>query len=244
MGTPVTGGNVSLYNETLDASGKPEPIYPTPVIGMVGLIPDLTQVCGQGWQAPGDLIYLVGLPFTNSTPHISLGGSQYLLTIHGLVAGKPPVVDFDLERRVQAVTREGIRQGWVRSAHDSGEGGIAVALAESCIAGQLGAEINLGLTDESLGIRWDEVLFGEGASRVLVSVTPEQQVSWESYLKEQLPEQEQGNYQYWQKLGAVKSNNAGLRLLSDDDQPIIDVTMTEMSDRFSTSIERRLTQEV
>ena len=244
MGTPVTGGNVSLYNETLDASGKPEPIYPTPVIGMVGLIPDLTQVCGQGWQAPGDLIYLVGLPLTNSSAHVSLGGSQYLVTIHGVVAGKPPVVDFDLERRVQAVTREGIRQGWVRSAHDSAEGGIAVALAESCIAGQLGAEINLGLTDESLGIRWDEVLFGEGASRILVSVTPEQQVSWESYLKEQLPKQEQGKYHYWQKLGAVKSNNAGLRLLSDDDQPIIDVTMTEMIDRFSTAIERRLSQQV
>jgi phosphoribosylformylglycinamidine synthase len=141
-----------------------------------------------------------------------LGGSEYLATIHGLVAGKPPLVDFDLERRVQAVTREGIRQGWVRSAHDSAEGGIAVTLAEACIAGQLGAEINLELTDKSVVRRWDEVLFGEGASRILVSVTPEQQASWESYLKEQLPEQEQGNYLHWQRLGVVKSNNAGLRL--------------------------------
>jgi phosphoribosylformylglycinamidine synthase len=241
MGTPVTGGNVSLYNETLDATGKPQPIYPTPVIGMVGLIPDITQMCGQGWQAEGDLIYLLGLPLTNFTPHLSLGGSEYLAAIHGLVAGKPPVVDFDLERLVQTATREGIRQGWVSSAHDCAEGGIAVALAESCIAGQLGAEITLGLTAETLQQRWDEVLFGESASRILVSVTPEQQAPWESYLKEQLAKQEQGNYNYWQKLGFVKSKNSGLQLLlRADDQPIIDVTMRDMSDRFSNAIERRL----
>lgn len=234
METPVTGGNVSLYNETLDATGIPQPIYPTPVIGMVGLIPDMTRVCGQGWQAEGNLIYLLGLPLTDSTPHISLGGSEYLASIHGVVAGKPPVVDFDLERRVQAATREGIRQGWVCSAHDCAEGGIAVALAESCIAGQLGAQINLRLTEVEM--RWDEVLFGESASRILVSVKPEQQASWESYLKEQWGEQTQ----HWQNIGFVKSQNAGLKLLIDDNQPIIDVTMIEMSERFSNALERRL----
>ncbi|HEY9832595.1 MAG TPA: phosphoribosylformylglycinamidine synthase subunit PurL [Stenomitos sp.] len=232
--TPVTGGNVSLYNETLDATGTPQPIYPTPVIGMVGLIPDLTYVCGQGWQAEGDVIYLLGLPLTDSTPHLSLGGSEYLASIHGVVAGKPPVVDFDLERRVQSVTREGIRQCWVRSAHDCAEGGIVVALAESCIASQLGAQINLRLTDVER--RWDEVLFGESASRILVSVKPEQQARWESYLKEQWGEQTQ----HWQNLGFVKSQNAGLKLLIDDNQPIIDVTMIEMSERFSKALERRL----
>jgi phosphoribosylformylglycinamidine synthase subunit PurL len=234
MGTPVTGGNVSLYNETLDATGNPQPIYPTPVIGMVGLIPDMTHLCGQGWQAQGDVIYLLGLSLTASTPLLSLGGSEYLVSIHSLVAGKPPVVDFDLERRVQSATREGIRQGWVRSAHDCAEGGIVVALAESCIASQLGAEINLGLTDVEK--RWDEMLFGESASRILVSVTPEQQASWESYLKEQLGAQGQ----HWQKLGIVKSKTAGLRLLIADNQPIIDVTMIDMCDRFSNAIERRL----
>ena len=236
MGTPVTGGNVSLYNETLDATGQPQPIYPTPVIGMVGLISDLSQVCGQGWQAEGDLIYLLGLPLADSTPHLSLGGSEYLATVHGLVAGKPPVVDFDLERRVQAVTREGIRQGWIRCAHDCAEGGVAVALAESCIAGQLGAEINLGLTQESLLSRWDEVLFGECASRILVAVSFEQQAQWESYLKEQLGEQ----LPYWQLLGSVKSKDAGLHLLMADNLPLIDVTITDISDRFSNAIERRL----
>ena len=236
MGTPVTGGNVSLYNETLDATGQPQPIYPTPVIGMVGLISDLSQVCGQGWQAEGDLIYLLGLPLADSTPHLSLGGSEYLATIHGLVAGKPPVVNFDLERRVQAVTREGIRQGWIRCAHDCAEGGVAVALAESCIAGQLGAEINLGLTEESLLSRWDEVLFGECASRILVAVSSQQQAHWESYLKEQLGEQ----LHYWQLLGSVKSKDAGLHLLIADNLPLIDVTITDISDRFSNAIERRL----
>jgi phosphoribosylformylglycinamidine synthase len=236
MGTPVTGGNVSLYNETLDATGQPQPIYPTPVIGMVGLISDLSQVCGQGWQAEGDLIYLLGLPLADSTPHLSLGGSEYLATIHGLVAGKPPVVDFDLERRVQAVTREGIRQGWIRCAHDCAEGGVAVALAESCIAGQLGAEINLGLAEDPLERRWDEILFGESASRILVAVSSEQQAHWESYLKEKLGEQ----LHYWQLLGSVKSKDAGLHLLIADNLPLIDVTITDISDRFSNAIERRL----
>jgi phosphoribosylformylglycinamidine synthase II len=235
MDTPVTGGNVSLYNETLDATGTPQPIYPTPVVGMVGLISDMTRICGQGWQTEGDIIYLLGLPISSSTPHLSLGGSEYLASIHGLVVGKPPVVDFDLERRVQAVTREGIRRGWVRSAHDCSEGGIGVALAECCIAGELGAEINLELTDVKM--RWDEVLFGESASRILVSVTPEHQASWESYLNEQLGEQAQR----WQNLGFVKSQNAGFRLLTNDRQPIINVTMMEMSDRFFNTLERRLT---
>lgn len=119
LATPVTGGNVSLYNETLDSQGIPQPIYPTPVVGMVGLIPDITKIGGQGWQASGDVIYLLGLPLASK---ISLGASEYLATIHNTVAGKPPLVDFDLERRVQKVCREGIRNGWVRSAHDSAEG--------------------------------------------------------------------------------------------------------------------------
>ncbi len=240
MGTPVTGGNVSLYNETLDPTGNPQSIYPTPVIGMVGLISNLTQLCGQGWQAEGDLIYLLGLPLADSTPHLSLGGSEYLATIHGIVAGKPPIVNFDLERRVQAVTREGICQGWVRSAHDCAEGGLGIALAESCIASQLGAEINLGLTAESLERRWDEILFGESGSRILVSVPPEQQDHWESYLREEFGESAQGYYESWVKIGVVKSNNTYLRVFVVDNQPVIDVSMADISDRFSNAIERRL----
>ena len=238
MATPVTGGNVSLYNETLDATGSPQPIYPTPVIGMVGLISDVTKVCGQGWQASGDLIYLLGLPLTASSPHLSLGSSEYLATVHGKVAGKPPVVDFDLERRVQAVTREGIRQGWVRSAHDCAEGGLAVALAESCIASQLGAVIDLGLIQEFLG-RWDEVLFGESASRIVVSVRREDQAVWESYLKEQ-PGQA-GEKNNWQEIGLVSQQDLKIMIANNQPEPLIEASLSQMSDRYSLAIERRLT---
>jgi phosphoribosylformylglycinamidine synthase len=233
MATPVTGGNVSLYNETLDAAGNPEPIYPTPVIGMVGLIPDLTKICGLGWQNHGDLIYLLGLPLTASSPHLTLGGSEYLAAIHGQVAGKPPMVDFELERCVQMVTRHGIRQGWLHSAHDCAEGGLAIALAECCIANQFGAEVRLGLPREDCGRRWDEILFGESASRILVSVAPEHQASWEAYLNQQLEEN-------WQNLGVVKSKDAGLQVMADN-LSIIEVTTAAMCDRFYGAIERRLT---
>lgn len=231
MATPVTGGNVSLYNETLDATGNPEPIYPTPVIGMVGLIPDLSKVCGLGWQNEGDLIYLLGLPLTASSPHLSLGGSEYLATIHGKVAGKPPVVDFEQERAVQMVTRYGIRQGWLRSAHDCAEGGLAVALAECCIANQFGAEVRLGLPGEDSGRRWDEVLFGESGMRILVSLAPEHQASWEAYLNQQL--------EGWQNIGVV-TQDANLQVMVDK-LSLIEVTTAAMCDRFYSAIERRLT---
>ncbi|MCT7985883.1 phosphoribosylformylglycinamidine synthase subunit PurL [Laspinema sp. A4] len=230
--TPVTGGNVSLYNETLDAKGDPTPIYPTPVIGMVGLIPDITQVCGQGWRNPGDRIYLLGLPITAITQNVSLGGSEYLAAIHEMVAGKPPVVDYPLERQVQATVREGIRQGWVQSAHDSAEGGLMVALAESCIGGNLGAKITLN-TDAAAVSRWDEILFAEGGARIVVSVSPEQVENWESYLQEHLA----GN---WQKIGEVSEIPTGLIVNSDVNLPLIDVSMTDMRDRWSNAIERRL----
>ncbi|WP_250124795.1 phosphoribosylformylglycinamidine synthase subunit PurL [Chroococcidiopsis sp. CCMEE 29] len=234
LNTPVTGGNVSLYNETLDPAGQPQPIYPTPVVGMVGLIPDLTRVCGQAWQAEGDLIYLLGLPIKSK---ITLGGSEYLATIHGTVAGRPPQVDFNLERRVQAACREGIRQGWIRSAHDCAEGGMAIALAEACISSQLGAEINLGLTSAELekqSFRWDCILFAEGGARILVSVSPAQQVLWESYLTQHLGTD-------WQKIGQVGSADTFLRVFTADSQPLIDARIELMSDGFFNAIERRLT---
>jgi len=227
LGTPVTGGNVSLYNETLDADGHPQAIYPTPVVGMVGLIPDLTRICGQGWQTEGDLIYLIG-----NLGVKSLAASEYLATVHGVVAGKPTEVNFDLEKRVQAVCRHGIRQGWVRSAHDSGEGGLAIALAECCISGKLGAEIIWELSDVS-SFRWDEFLFGEGGCRILVSVAPENQMIWESYLQENLAD-------FWQKIGMVGNSESGLQILVNEGVSLINVEMGEMSDRFQNAIERRL----
>ncbi|MEH2120513.1 phosphoribosylformylglycinamidine synthase subunit PurL [Nostoc sp.] len=230
LATPVTGGNVSLYNETLDSQGIPQPIYPTPVVGMVGLIPDITKICGQGWQASGDVIYLLGLPLASK---ISLGASEYLATIHSTVAGKPPRVDFDLERRVQKVCREGIRNGWVRSAHDCAEGGVAIALAECCIAGNLGAEINLEIAPTQSLPRLDEVLFAEGGARILVSIASEQQEIWESYLQEHLGQE-------WQKLGIVGNFQTGLGVFTTDNQALIKVRIEDMNDRYSHAIARRL----
>ncbi|GAB4279861.1 MAG: phosphoribosylformylglycinamidine synthase subunit PurL [Oscillatoriaceae cyanobacterium] len=230
--TPVTGGNVSLYNETLDSQGNPTPIYPTPVVGMVGLIPDLRYRGVLGWQSPGDQIYLLGLPLgVTGDMRVTLGGSEYLASIHGVVAGKPPAVDFDLERRVQAVCREGIRQGWVRNAHDNAEGGLAVALAECCISGNLGAEISLNL---SAAQRWDELLFGEGGARIVVSVALENVPGWESYLNEKLGDK-------WEKLGVVGESGGELRLLTADGEVLMAVGLEVMRDRHSQAIERRFT---
>ncbi|MGC9528602.1 MAG: phosphoribosylformylglycinamidine synthase subunit PurL [Limnospira sp.] len=238
--TPVTGGNVSLYNETLDADGNPQAIYPTPVVGMVGLIPDPAQACGQSWREEGDLIYLLGVANwtdddRNST-HVTLGGSEYLATVHGLVAGEPPKVDFELERRVQEACRTGIRRGWVRSAHDCSEGGLAIALAESCIGNRLGATINLELTSDSPE-RWDAILFGEGGARILVSVHPRQQRVWEDYLQEIW-----GNPgRNWHHLGTVNAALSPLRIATSHNLTLIEVGMSEMCDRYEGAIERRLT---
>lgn len=228
--TPVTGGNVSLYNETLDSEGKPQPIYPTPVVGMVGLIPDLNFVAGQGWKAPGDIIYLLGLRLdTPLDERVTLGGSEYLATMHRTIAGKPPRVDFELERRVQSICREGIRRGWLRSAHDCAEGGLAVALAECCIGGQLGATIHL----QPPGCRYDELLFGEAGARILVSVSPNQVEAWETCLQEQLEHN-------WQKLGQVGNINSSLQVLIADNLTLIDGRMTEVTTTWRNAIARRL----
>lgn len=233
LGTPVTGGNVSLYNETLDATGQPQPIYPTPVVGMVGLIPDLTRVCSQSWQAEGDLIYLLGRRLL-AADGVTLGCSEYLATIHATVAGLPPRVDFGLERRVQAACRQGIRQGWVRSAHDCAEGGVMIALSEACISSRLGAEINLGLTATEISSRrWDHLLFGEGGARIVVSVSPEQEVIWETYLKQQL-----GND--WQKIGFVRNAETPLVVSTLDNHLVINVRIEQLSDRYCNAIERHL----
>ncbi|GCA78098.1 phosphoribosylformylglycinamidine synthase subunit PurL [Microcystis aeruginosa] len=224
MNTPVTGGNVSLYNETVDAAGSPQSIYPTPVIGMVGLVPDIGQICGQGWQKAGDLIYLLGF----SLP--TIGASEYLAVIHGLVTGKPPVIDFELERKVQAACRRGIRAGWVKSAHDCAEGGLATALAECSISGQLGAEIDLSWQHQG---RFDAVLFGELASCIIVSVSPENRQDWEEYLKIQLGD-------YWQITGKVSEKSDNLLIFDRDKQPAIDVSLETIQQVWSKAIERRL----
>ncbi|EAW33793.1 phosphoribosylformylglycinamidine synthase subunit PurL [Lyngbya sp. PCC 8106] len=238
--TPVTGGNVSLYNETLDAEGKPQAIYPTPVIGMVGLVNDISQTCGLAWQTEGDIIYLLGLgqfeaEEGENDARLSLGASEYLAQIHHTIAGKPPEVDYEIERKVQAVCREGIRQNWVNSAHDSAEGGLTIALAECCINGEKGATIHLGI-DSLLQRRWDRILFAEGGARILVSVSPEQQTNWENYLQEQLGEKGE----FWHNLGKVEGGSAPLKILAGDELTLVEMGVTKMKDCYFNAIERRM----
>jgi phosphoribosylformylglycinamidine synthase subunit PurL len=234
MSTPVTGGNVSLYNETLDPAGNPQPIYPTPVVGMVGLVPDLGRICGQGWQSPGDLIYLLGLPIsvTADPGEISLGGSEYLAAIHGTVSGRPPRVDLNLERRVQEGCRFGIAQGWIRSAHDCSEGGLGIALAEACISGNYGAKVNFGLSSAPVE-RWDHLLFAEGGARICVSVAREFQRDWELYLEENLGD-------FWQSLGQVSPKADGLEVQASDNLSLINVTMEVIQERWEQAIAKQL----
>jgi phosphoribosylformylglycinamidine synthase II len=235
--TPVTGGNVSLYNETLDSEGNPQAIYPTPVVGMVGLIADINHRCTQGWKHTGDLIYLLGIADFDQTEtaHLSLGASEYLAVIHHTVAGQPPHVDYDLERKIQAVCRHGIQQSWLQSAHDCAEGGLAITLAECCLSGEKGATINFKL-DLPKQLRWDALLFAEGGARIVVSVNSQQQETWENYLQQQLGEAGI----HWCQLGEVEDDSAPLKILASESVTLVDVSLVEIGDRYFNAIERRL----
>ncbi|MBI4212660.1 MAG: phosphoribosylformylglycinamidine synthase subunit PurL [Deltaproteobacteria bacterium] len=158
--TPIISGNVSLYNET---GGKA--IYPTPTVGMVGLLDEVERHATAFWKSKGDTILLLG------KNNDELGGSEYLKQIHGKVCGLPPELDYDRELAVQKACRIGIRRGIVRSAHDVSDGGLAVALVECSIGreeGVLGAVVTL--EDD---LRPDALFFGESASRILISVAPQ-----------------------------------------------------------------------
>jgi phosphoribosylformylglycinamidine synthase len=162
---PITGGNVSLYNETDGA-----PILPTPVIGVVGVIEDAARVRARAFSAPDLDILLLG------SGRGELGGSEYLKTVHGLVRGRPPELDLELERALQRLLVDLAAQGAITSAHDCSEGGLAIALAECCFdTGGIGAEVAMTAAASDGGVdRLAATLFGESASRVLVSVTPRQ----------------------------------------------------------------------
>jgi phosphoribosylformylglycinamidine synthase len=156
----VVSGNVSFNNENPKGS-----VDPTPIVGMVGLIKDRSKTVTQYFKNTGDVIVLLG---KNKE---EIGGSEYLKTIHGLKRGKCPEINLNLEKRVQKTAQEAIERGLVRSAHDCSEGGLAVALAESCVANpakKLGAVINV----TGVKIRMDALLFGESQSRIIVSANP------------------------------------------------------------------------
>jgi len=157
----VVSGNVSLYNE----SGG-DAIYPTPVIGALGVMEDVTQRTGMAFSSPADLVVLLGTAALAGDP-ASMAGSEYTDLIHDVVAGNPGI-NLELEVAVQRACRRLVRSGIARSAHDVSEGGLAVALAESCILGGVGFELSAELPD-----RWDAALFGEPQSLIAVSVAPD-----------------------------------------------------------------------
>jgi len=166
---PVTGGNVSLYNQNPDGA-----IDPTPTIAMVGLVDQKEHVTTQWFKDEGDAIILLGDLVDSSDDLEGLGGSAYLQVIHGQKNGSPPACDLTTERTLGATLLGLIQSGLVKSAHDCAEGGFAVALAESCFSelhGRntpcfLGADVNLS---DSVDIRLDALLFGESRGRVIIS---------------------------------------------------------------------------
>jgi len=166
---PVTGGNVSLYNQSPNG-----PIDPTPTVAMVGLIEKAEHITTQWFKDEGDAIILLGDPVDATDPLQGLGGSAYLQRIHGLKTGTPPRCDLDREKDLHLALRALIHSGSVKSAHDCSEGGLAVALAECCISQQIaretprliGAKIELA---PGAGQRLDALLFGEAQARVVIT---------------------------------------------------------------------------
>jgi phosphoribosylformylglycinamidine synthase subunit PurL len=154
----VVSGNVSLYN---DASGA-SPIYPTPVVGMVGLIDDYGKRLGAGLRTEGDFVLLVG------STHNDLGGSEYLRVEHDMVAGSPPALDLARERAAHRLILAAADSGFLHSAHDCAEGGMLVALAESCLLGGIGVRCPAIRPEPPL--RLNAAFFGESPSRFIVSV--------------------------------------------------------------------------
>jgi len=168
--TPVTGGNVSFYNESPDTA-----VYPTPTIGMVGLIEDLKHITTSYFKDEGDIVYLLGID------NEELGGSEYLKVIHNKIAGESPQINLDNEKKLHNVLLNLIRKELIKSAHDISEGGIVSALAECCIINQekqIGCEVEIPIKT-----RKDFSLFSESQSRIIISISPSNILELEQELK-------------------------------------------------------------
>jgi phosphoribosylformylglycinamidine synthase len=157
FGVPVISGNVSFYNESFGS-----PIYPTPTVGLVGVLAHVEDHCTTAFKHEGDAVVLLG------RTKAELGGSEYLKVVHGLVAGRPPKVDLVDEHLLCELLVTAIRTGIVHSAHDCAEGGLAVALAECCIAGGIGAQV-----DPESGLPGVAELFSESQARAVLTVAPQ-----------------------------------------------------------------------
>jgi phosphoribosylformylglycinamidine synthase subunit PurL len=209
LGVPVTGGNVSLYNET---DGKP--IYPTPIVAVVGVVDDATKVLRQSFCEEGDLVYLLGRTAAD------LGGSELLKVVHARVAGRPPVLDIEAEKRLHALLVEGAARGILRSAHDLSDGGLAVALAECCFRAEephLGGRFEIAAN----GLRPDVVLFSESPSRAIVTTRDDLRLA-ELARRHGVP---------WAPLGTVQGKQLTLSVSGTTavDAPVADLHQAWMS---------------
>jgi phosphoribosylformylglycinamidine synthase len=164
LDTPITGGNVSLYNET-----EGRAILPTPVIGVVGIIDNADRVTTRVFPSAGLDVVLLGEGVGE------LGGSEYLKTIHGLIKGEPPAIDLAREKALHGLLVESIKGGVIKSAHDCADGGLAVTLAECCFdSGGIGVDVTVPAASSDGGVDLiAATLFGESASRAVVSVAPD-----------------------------------------------------------------------
>ena len=232
--TPVTGGNVSLYNDTCLPDGSIQPIQPTPVVGMVGLVDNINTLVGLAWPQPaqgvtGDHLVLLGLPLDTAQDdeRLGLAGSSFLQVCHGLCTGRPPQTDLALEQQVQKAVRSGIRAGQITAAHDVSDGGLLVAVAEMAIAAGCGVQLSV----PSAG-RLERLLFAEGGARVVVSV-PED--SWPAL---QAALQQAGCP--LQALGRVQADpKLQLRV---GDQDLLDVAIDALAHAHQQGLPRRLEQ--
>ena len=234
LDTPVTGGNVSLYNETRLPDGRMQPIHPTPVVGMVGLLHNLEHVRGQAWRQAGDAIWLLGVPLETgeapADPRLSLAGSSYLERLHGAVTGRPPEIDLVLERSVQGFLRQAIALGLVDSAHDLSDGGLAVAAAECCIATMASIPLGAELEIPASSARLDRLLFAEGGARILVSVPADQDAAWQQALAVAAVPAE--------RLGAVTA--AASLVIRQAGQPLLEQSLAALEACYEQAIPRRM----
>ncbi len=208
--TPVTGGNVSFYNESPNVA-----VYPTPTIGMVGLIEDIKNVTTSNFKNDNDLIYVLGEDFEE------LGGSEYLKVIHNKVSGESPKVNLEVEKKLHDSLLKLISNKLINSAHDISEGGIVSAVAECCIMNEnnfIGAEIKIHVKT-----RKDFSLFSESQSRIIVSIKPENKNVFEKILNE--------SKQIFTYLGKT----GGSKLKVNDE---IDISLDELADKYYLTIPR------
>ena len=221
--TPVTGGNVSLYNESKNHNNQVTPINPTPVIGMVGTIKNVDKAINSGWKNINDQIWIIGSNSSEST----IGASSYLEYFHGLVTGRPPKIDLQDEKYCQSFIRDAILKNYIASSHDVSDGGLAVALSECCILSSKGANIKL----EEKNARKDNLLFSEGGSRIIFSLKKKEEFNFINFLKIKSKDFDKGIYV--KKIGCVSKENL---TISIQDNELCNLRVDQLTKKFNNSI--------